>query len=210
MKITKFIIAGVAALGLTITAQAQILSNAAGAASNVADSTVGAAKGLLSLPGKSLSVGNTALPDLSAGTQEFGIQGIAGFEDDFSAILDIRYGYFFKDNWQIGFNADVVLKEGSASNGNADSVSVRLFTEYHFDTGSKWVPFIGAGIGLATIGTDEFETVNSLDIAGAVGVKYFLRENIAISAAVDFSWIPDDALDAEFGGDVLFGTRFYF
>lgn len=211
MKFNKFAIAGATALGLTFSTQAQILSNTAnaalGTANNVAGTAVDGAKGLLSLPGKSLNIGNDALPDLSAGTQEFGIQGIVGFEDDFSAVLDLRYGYFFKDNWQVGFNADFVLQEGSGP----DSVSVRLFTEYHFETGTKWVPFIGAGIGLASLSGDGLdESVSSLDIAGNLGVKYFLRENIAISAAVDFSWTPDDALDAEFGGDVLFGTRFYF
>lgn len=185
------------------------VSNPVGAVKNVGGTAVSGVKGLASLPGKAFSsLGSNELPDLSAGTQEFGIAGNVGFRDEFSYNLDLSYGYFFKDNWQVGFNAGLIGREDNFS------LSVGLFTEYNWDLGSKWVPYIGGGIGLAGVsledGSGDFDNEFSLDVAGEFGVKYFLRSNFAISFGVDFSWTPADALDAEIGGDINIGTRFYF
>jgi len=212
MKKLNTVLIGTVALSLGLaTSQAQIASTASNAvtgatnlAKGAANSTISGLKGLASLPGKSLSLSDNFLPNLSAGTQEFGVSGNIGFQDEFSYNLDLSYGYFFKDNWEVGFNANLAGIEETFALG------VGLFTEYNFDIDSKWVPFIGGSIGLASVSLEEIDTVSTLDIAGVFGVKYFVRENIAISGSVDFSWTPSDALDAEVGGDVNIGTRFYF
>ena len=226
MNTNKLIVSGAVALGLSVSAYAgegsygpsyssPSLSGVTSSAKSLSGSAVDGAKGLLSLPGKALSFGDDALPNLSAGTQEFGLAGRVGIQDDFDANFILSYGYFFKDNWQVGFNADAVLKEGSVSNGNGDSLTVSLFTEYHFDIGSKWVPFVGASVGLGSVsstGIDGSDDISSdgIEVAGVVGIKYFITQNIAISSSLDFAWNSGDALDTDFGGDVNIGTRFYF
>lgn len=225
MNTYKLIVSGATALGLSVAAYAgdgsygpsystPSLSGVTSGAKSLSGSAVDGAKGLLSLPGKALSFGNDSLPNLSAGTQEFGLSGRVGFQDEFDAAFILSYGYFFKDNWQVGFNADAILREGSVDNGNGDSLSVALFTEYHFETGTKWVPFVGASVGLGSIsstGTNgDGISSEGVELSGVVGLKYFITQNIAISGGIDFSWNSGDALDADFGSDINIGTRFYF
>lgn len=233
MKITKSIIFGATAVALSTAAFGQnvlqktvsgttgAVKNVGGAAvsgvKNVGGSALSGVKGLASMPGKALNFGSDALPDLSAGTQEFGLSGNIQFNDDIVYNLNLSYGYFFKDNWEVGFNAGL---QGSDVTVGLD---LGLFTEYNFDLDSKWVPFVGASIGLASLSVDGVDSagasvnddITGLNFGGVFGVKYFIRENIAISGSVDFQWSPDDV----FGGlddassaasNVNIGTRFYF
>ena len=195
------------------------LGTTSGAVRSVGSGAMSGLKGLASMPGKAFSIGDGALPDLSAGTQEFGIAGNVQFGGDTVYNVDISYGYFFKDNWEVGFNT---LIQGSDSQF---TLGLGLFTEYNFDLDSKWVPFIGASVGLATLNTDDggsissnFETVDdvtSVTFGGVFGIKYFFRENIAITASVDFQFSPDDVFGgvedaSESSSNINIGTRFYF
>lgn len=192
-----------------------------GSVKSVGGSTVSGLKGLASMPGKALSISDNSLPDLSAGTQEFGIGGNVQFGGDVIYNLDISYGYFFKDNWEVGFNAGIQGADSQLSLG------LGLFTEYNFDFDSKWVPFVGASVGLATLSTDDggsaalnddinsIEDATSVTLGGVFGMKYFLRENIAITGSVDFTWSPDDVFGgvedaASNASNINIGTRFYF
>jgi len=96
MNTYKLIAVGTAALGMAYgqTATAgELASGAVSGATNLAkgaaSSTLSGAKSLLSMPGKALSFGNDALPDLSAGTQEFGLSGNVSFGDDIISILNL-------------------------------------------------------------------------------------------------------------------------
>lgn len=226
MNTIKTLLAGttVAALGFStaaaqniVTGTSNVVKGAVAGTTNVAKGAAGSAisgvKGLASMPGKALRFGDSSLPNLSAGTQEFGLGGNVQFGGDVIYNLDLSYGYFFKDNWEVGFDANLQGSDFSTTFG------VGLFTEYNFDLDSKWVPFVGASIGLASINTDGdaaiSDDVSGLSLGGVFGVKYFIRENIAISASVDFQWSPDDV----FGGleeaksaasNINIGTRFYF
>ncbi len=249
MKTVKTLLAGTAALTIGVaTSQAQnIFTNTAGSlvngATNVAKSAAGTAysgakgvagkaystakgaagtaysgaRGLASMPGKAMNMGDNFLPNLSAGTQEFGLDGNVQFGGDVIYNLNLSYGYFFKDNWEVGFTAGI---QGADTQLGAD---IGLFTEYNFNLGSKFVPYVGASVALASLSTDNGGSLNSslpddatsVALGGEVGVKYFLRENIAITGSVDFKWSPDDV----FGGvedasaaasNINIGTRFYF
>ncbi len=216
MNTYKLIAVGTAALGMAYgqTATAGELatgavSGATNLAKGAASSTLSGAKSLLSMPGKALSFGNDALPDLSAGTQEFGLGGNVSFGDDIIYNLNLSYGYFFKDNWEVGFDATVQGVDSDLA------LSVGLFTEYNFDLGSKWVPYIGASIGLASISSDgsagTSDDLSSLSLAGELGVKYFIRENIALVGSIDYAYSFKDADDIDLNaGNVNIGTRFYF
>jgi len=189
-----------------------------GAVKSVGGGAVSGLKGLASMPGKAFSIGDGSLPNLSAGTQEFGIGGNFQFGGDVVYNLDISYGYFFKDNWEVGFDANIQGVDSDIT------LSVGLFTEYNFDLDSKWVPFVGASVSLASLSADGIDNntgiedssdITSVSLGGVFGIKYFVRENFAISASADFVWSPDDV----FGGfedasaaasNINIGTRFYF
>ena len=195
------------------------LGTTTGAVKSVGSGTLSGLKGLASMPGKAFSMGDSSLPDLSAGTQEFGIGGNVQFGGDVVYNLDISYGYFFKDNWEVGIDASIQGSDTQVTLG------VGLFTEYNFDLDSKWVPYIGASVSLASLNTDDggsFSTtvgsvddVTSIALGGEFGIKYFFRENIAITASVDFQWSPDDVFGgledaSEAASNISIGTRFYF
>ena len=64
-------------------------------------------RGLLAATKNLLNINDGSLPNLSKGVQEFGLGGNINFSDDIAYNVDLSYGYFFKDNWQVGFGLGV-------------------------------------------------------------------------------------------------------
>lgn len=147
-------------------------------------------------------------PMLGKGTREFGISGNLNFADDFAYNLNLSYGYFIKNRWEIGFAAGV---QGVESDYN---LSLGLFTEYNFCVGSpdsKWVPYIGFSANWASLDSDAFDS-DSIALGLDLGIKYFIRENIAISFSIGADFAFDDVFPGEddFAQQINIGTRFYF
>ncbi|MBK1832684.1 outer membrane beta-barrel protein [Roseibacillus ishigakijimensis] len=165
-----------------------------------------------------MNVANDSLPMLSAGTQELGVGGSLDLEDGVAWDLNLTYGWFLRDNWEVGFSIDWAGEDGDILRDSRFG----LFTEYNFATGTKWVPYIGAGVSYAASG-DKFDSVNNQEIggedgfafSGELGVKYFFRSHMAVYGGVNFSWSPDDVFGvADEISDNLtqieIGMRFYF
>lgn len=159
---------------------------------------------------------------LEQGTQELGVQGNLDLDaqDDYELNLDLTYGRFVRDNWQIG------AKSGVGATGSVLNFDLGLFTEYNFNNQSNWVPYVGASAGLASANFDfdeeikdtadvDLEDVTALNVALAGGIKYFVNDNVAIAGEINYNVATDDI---NFDGDelsdsatkVLIGTRFYF
>lgn len=160
-------------------------------------------------------------PMLDRGAQELGLAGTIEFpefeEIDFD--LDITYGYFVADGWEIGtriLGADV---------GGVERFDFSLFTEYNFNRDSNIVPFIGTSFGLATVTFNEGEfdsdtTLRPNDEESTVfgvqlGVKWFLRPYMAISTAIAFDVSTDDIYQADDNLEdnltrFRLGLRYYF
>lgn len=204
----------------TITAAALLTASFSGAAEDkavaatlgstagaVGSGVVDAGRGLVSLPGRAMGSGDTGLPMLYAGTQELGISGNVNFTDDVVYNLDLSYGYFFRDCWQVGFTANAF--------GDDDfNFGVGLFTEYNFSTGSKWVPYVGVSAKWARVDSEFFDD-DSIAFGGELGVKYFIRSHMAVFAAVNFEWSPDDIFGVgdeikDNAQNINIGMRFYF
>jgi hypothetical protein len=147
-------------------------------------------------------------PMLSKGTREFGVSGNVNFADDIIYNLNLSYGWFIKDRWEFGLTAG--LQGGEGVN---DNFSLGLFTEYNFcfSPDSKWVPFIGFSASWASIDSDILNT-DSIALGLDLGVKYFVRENIAISFSFGAQFAFDDVFPGEddFQEQINIGTRFYF
>ena len=157
--------------------------------------------------------------NLSRGTQEFGIQGIADFDykDDYLVALNSSYGYFVRDNWEVGGVVDV------NASGSSKKYGLGAFTEYNFTNSTNFVPFVGLAAQFVSAKADDnpATTVNEKIDANAgqlkfaLGFKYFINPNVAISTEVNYTTATDhivldnDQLKKSFTR-FLIGTRFYF
>lgn len=155
---------------------------------------------------------------LSEGTQEVNIQGLVDFdaEDSYSVDLNTKYGYFIKDDWEIGANISTDLSKSFKSGG------IGLFTEYNFTNSTDFVPYVGIASELVKADYNDEDNLDSesfdataMNFKTSIGLKYFVTRNVAISAEANYN-ISTDNLKVS-GGDAkdsftkfIIGTSFYF
>ncbi|MEJ2762687.1 outer membrane beta-barrel protein [Photobacterium sp. MCCC 1A19761] len=155
--------------------------------------------------------------DLSQGTQELGLQGSLDLDyvDDYLFLLNTSYGYFIREDWEIGGVLDVNMSDST------QQFQVGFFTEYNFTNSSNWVPYLGAAFQVANLnGSDgnfdfDVEDATALNVKIAGGLKYFINPHVAISAEVNYNIATDDISVTKDGVEdsftrFVFGTRFYF
>ncbi|MFH7526292.1 outer membrane beta-barrel protein [Aeromonas sp. A5] len=156
---------------------------------------------------------------LQAGTQELNVQGLIDFDadDSYSVDLNGKYGYFIKNNWELGANITTDLSKSYKSSG------LGVFTEYNFTNSTNFIPYVGLATELIradyndkedNMDTKSFDAT-AVNFKTALGVKYFISKNVALSAEANYN-IATDNLKVS-GGDVkdsftkfLIGTSFYF
>lgn len=141
------------------------------------------------------------LPMLNTGVQELSLGGHLNWEDDTDYNFDISYGRFVSPNWLLGVQAGL-----TGINSHKD-YRLGVFAENNFLTGTKWVPFIRAGVGYS-----HPDVGSSGAILGAdAGIKYFMRSNLAIYASMGGDWnITGDGGSDGFAKQVDLGLKFYF
>jgi hypothetical protein len=97
-----------------------------------------------------------------------------------------------------------------------------LFTEYNFNRSQRWIPYVGAALGLGNVSFDDgFDESSDLDDGDGwvfemeTGIKWFIRPYMAISTAINFQFATDDIFAT--GDNIednlstfLIGMRFYF
>ena len=76
------------------------------------------------------------------------------------------------------------------------------------------MPYIGFSTEWAYADIEEFNT-DAILLGGELGLKYFIRPNIALTGSIVFNWSTDDiyAVDEAFKDSattLLLGMRFYF
>ena len=133
-------------------------------------------------------VGASYGASLKQGTQEIVVQG--GYDPqtasgDFEAI-SLEYGQFIQDLIEVGVRGNYATDE------DVESYGLGAFAEYNFDLGTEVVPYVGAGIGWQNTDINNGQSVDGVEIAGLAGVKYFLAENVAISADAEIDWADDE------------------
>lgn len=182
-----------------------VVSGAVDGGRAVLSGAAAAGKGLLNAPKKLLSIGDNSLPNLSAGISEFSLTGNVNWGDDVAYNFNLGYGYFFQDNWQVGFKLNL---QGEESDIN---VGLGLFTEYNFFLQSKWVPFVGFAVSWEHLDGDALDA-DSISLGLDLGIKYFIRENLALSFSIGAKYAFDDVFPGgdDFAKQVNIGTRFYF
>lgn len=161
--------------------------------------------GAISIAAAAFAQSSNDYPDLSKGTQEFGIFGNVDWSHDISYDLDITYAWFVKDDWEVGAETGISGVESDAN------FSLGVFTEYNWTGQSKWTPFVGASLYWASLEDDLFDA-SSIAMGVDVGVKYFIRSNVAISLSVGADYAAEDVFPGgdDFNSSLDIGTRFYF
>ena len=157
--------------------------------------------------------------ELIQGTQEFGLQGFVDFDykDDYLVNLNTSYGYFVKDDWEVGGVLDV------NASGTTKNFALGAFTEYNFSNESSWTPYIGVAAQIATLKDDRDsdstqlsgQDATAFQFTGKLGLKYFINKHVALSVEINHAMATDDI---NVSGDevkksitrLLLGTRFYY
>ncbi|WP_456295699.1 outer membrane beta-barrel protein [Vibrio sp. AK197] len=178
----------------------------------------------LGLAMASVSAFSQAAVMLEQGTQEVSVQGNLNldYSDDYLLVLDSTYGYFITDDWEIGGGLGINMSEHNKR------FEFGAFTEYNFTNSTDFVPYVGAAAQFATLdyksghgfdgdwGSEKDDgTNNALNFKMALGLKYFVNPNVALSAEVNYNIATDDVNVTKDGledsfTNIVFGTRFYF
>lgn len=185
---------------------------------NLRTKTILATFGTTVLTGTAAAQQERTTPMLDRGTQEFSVSGTLDIpeSDELDYDIDASYGYFLRDGWEVGVRVAAADIEG------ADRVELGGFTEMNFRRNQTVVPFVGAGISLATAEFDDKIVLGTpiddedgliFDIEG--GAKFFLRPYMAISASIDFKFATDDVFETDDAiednlSSIRVGMRYYF
>lgn len=131
---------------------------------------------------------------LPAELRELSVSGLLDFDTAAGTLvdLDIFFGYFIRDYLEVGIEASV----------RDDDVfsfwSAGLRTEYNFDLGTELVPYLGLSLSYGEVDSDlTNEGSTAVILGGQAGVKYFLTEYLALSAAA----VLEAATDNVFAND---------
>ena len=137
-----------------------------------------------------------------AGDWEFTLGGSGASDQDFdagSAGINGTIGYFFNENFELGVRQSGSFDAGGFSGpDNADEEwagSTSLFADWHFVLG-KFVPFIGANIGLIYTEDDS-----AWGAGPEVGFKYYVHERTFIFGMAEYRFNFEDFDDADDNAD---------
>jgi hypothetical protein len=137
---------------------------------------------------------SSALPLMAqpqSGDWEFTLGGGGSADNEFDTggfNLTGSGGYFVNQNFEVG------VRQGVNFVGSDDSEwagSTRLAADWHFLLG-KFVPFIGANIGL-----DYNEDDSAWNLAPEIGVKYYVYEKTFLFALGEYRWYWDKLRDVD-------------
>ncbi|HMO18163.1 MAG TPA: outer membrane beta-barrel protein [Oligoflexia bacterium] len=150
-------------------------------------------------------------PNLGKGTNV--LEGAGYFDlmrDDVQ--LQLAYGQFVADG------IEVALVAGLRDNDRYMSTELGVRAEYNLALGSALVPFLSTGVVWADVEADD----SNLDTDAAVfsvgaGVKYFIRNDVALALSGSYLVATDDIFvdnsDGKLQDDefrILFSVRFHF
>lgn len=160
-----------------------------------------------------------------------GINSDVDLEDDFA--IHGMFGYAFQNGFRAEIESgwrenDIDSLGGTSGDGSVEALHLMVNGLYDFNTGTKFVPYVGAGIGAAFLSmdggavgglrvNDDDDTVFAYQ--GILGVAYRFHENL--DAYLDYRYMS--TLDANFNTStntevetdytdhrIMAGLRFYF
>lgn len=149
---------------------------------------------------------------LSQGTMELDITG--NFDPKGSAGSQIwaglGCGYYVIDNLEV--DAAFAFINDDYETGYHPAIG----SQYNFNLGYKLVPFVGINLGWGIWNYKEIEDENGFVYGGEAGLKYFLTDSLALSAAVDYDqsagdiWMEKDGKMVDHNWGVNWNLRYNF
>ena len=133
-----------------------------------------------------------AQPDAGDWDLTFGGSGNSGNEFSQSTFnLTGSAGYHFTENWELGLRQNIGYSDLGGSQWVGSSFA---FLDYHFTDGTnELVPFVGVNGGY--IYGDGVDDTFGAGFEG--GLKWYLREKTYIFGMAQYSWLFEDADDAD-------------
>lgn len=139
-----------------------------------------------------------------------------------NAQLGLNFVYFFDSNWAVEvlaatpFSHDVKLQAGDTETTLAEVTHLppTISAIYYFDTGSKLMPYVGAGLNYTIFFDEEFDSTykdagfsnleldGSLGFALQVGADYQINDKWHLNASARYIDISTDAT-FDVGGDSI-------
>lgn len=106
------------------------------------------------------------------------------------ALISLAYGHMLgpvrgEDRWYRG-NAEFHLELFTGSQFSPNNewlVGLTPHLRYHFATGTRWVPFVDAGMGVTAtgIGPPDLSGTFEFNLQAGGGVQWFIMDNIALT-----------------------------
>ena len=107
-----------------------------------------------------------------------------------------------------------VTGEPQAIVGDFSMVAFMGNVDYDFDTGSRWVPYVGGGLGVAIISidtenaqgrslSDDSDTVFAYQVGAGIGYEFPLEEGRSVTVSLDWRFFGTQ--DPTFKGDITGG-----
>jgi hypothetical protein len=150
-------------------------------------------------------------PNLDKGTKVLeGAGSVDVMADDLQ--IQIAYGQFVADG------IEVAVIAGLRDNDRYMSTELGVRAEYNFLLDSALVPFLSAGAVWADAEADDSNLDSDAAVfSGGGGVKYFIRDDVALAFSGNYLVATDDIFvdsdDGELQDDefrVLFSVRYFF
>ncbi len=110
--------------------------------------------------------------------------------------------------------AEAITSAPQAVVGDFSMIAFMANVDYDFDTGSRWVPYVGGGLGVATISidtetntgrstADDSDTVFAYQVGAGLGYEFPLEESRSVTVSLDWRYFATQ--DPTFKGDVTGG-----
>ncbi len=150
-------------------------------------------------------------PNLNKGTKVLeGAGNINLMADELQ--LQLAYGKFVADGLEVAAVAGLI------DNDRYMSTELGIRTEYNFVRNSRFVPFLSAGVFWADVESDDYDLdTDAVVFSVGGGLKYFLRNDVALALKGSYLFATDDfVVDFEDGEledndiRILFSIRFHF
>lgn len=125
--------------------------------------------------------------ELSAGAT-YGLDIFGSRERHHLAMASLTYGYMLRargeGHWYHG-NPELRLELFGGAQFDPDTrrfIGLAPHLRYNFATGTRWVPFLGAGAGVTatTIGPPDLSGTFEFNLQAGTGIQYFIMDHLAI------------------------------
>jgi outer membrane protein len=128
--------------------------------------------------------------------------------------LGLTLDYMITNNWSVELLLALPyfehkIKGDGGALDDTDIAEIKmlppsLIGQYHFQTGTNWTPYVGAGVTYFWVldesnklpaGLDNFDVdvSNAWGLTGQVGVDYFFNQNWMLNLSARYVWLETDA-----------------